>query len=151
MSCGSACSSGSCCVAYPTFSGCGFLTFFVFSYVLPYIFLFSLIVFFVICTVCCRVPVLMRPSGTTRHVGSSCPVLLALVSTLSFYGLLPRRLISSLFLIDRHSVVWPCLPRSWDPPAFRLRRLSLQDCCFCAFVRFWLFCTFTSHLTLTGT
>ena len=51
MSCGSASSSGPFSVAYPTFSGCGFLTFFCFSYVFPYIFLFSFIVFFLHCTV----------------------------------------------------------------------------------------------------
>ena len=39
MSYGAGSSSGFCCVTYPTFFGCGFLTFFVFSYVLPYIFL----------------------------------------------------------------------------------------------------------------
>ena len=39
MSYGAASSSGFCCVTYPIFSGCCFLTFFVFSYVLPYIFL----------------------------------------------------------------------------------------------------------------
>ena len=129
MSCGSASSSRSCGVAYPTFSGCSFLPFFAFSYVLPYIFHFSFIVFFLICTMYCRVPVLTRTSGTTRHMGSCWPVLLALVSTLSFSGLVPRRLVSSFFQNDRHSVAWPYLPRSWDPPAFRLRRcLSLRDC-----------------------
>ena len=104
MSCGSASSSGSCSVAYPIFSGCGFLTFFVFSYLLPYIFLFSFIVFFLFCTVCCRVPVLMRTSSKTRHVGSCWAVLLALVSTLSLYGLVLRQLVSSYSrIID---IVW---------------------------------------------
>ena len=134
MSCGSASSSGSCCVAYPAFSGCGFLSFFffVFSYALPYIFCFSFIIFFISCTMCCRVPVLMRPSGTTRHVDSCWPVLLALVSMMLFYGFVLQRFVSTFFQIDRHSVAWPCLPRSWDPPAFRLRHcLSLRDCRLC--------------------
>ena len=46
-----------------------------------------------------------------------------------FYGLVPRRLVSSLFQFDRHSVEWPCLPCSWDPPVIWLRRcFSLWDC-----------------------
>ena len=103
--------------------------FFFFFLCIDYIFLLSFIIFFLICTMCCRVPVLMRPSGTTRHTGSCWPVLLALVLTLSFYCLVPRRLVSSLFQIDRHSVAWPYLPRSRDPPAFQLQRCLLpRDC-----------------------
>ena len=123
-----------------------------FSYVLPYIFLFSFIVFFVICTMCCRVPVLIGLLAQQRHVASFWPVLLALVSTLSFYGLVPRRLVSFLFKNNRHIVAWPCLPHSWDPPAFWLQHcLSQHDCRLYALVRFRLFCAIASHLTLTVT
>ena len=69
-----------------------------------------------------------------------------------FYGLVPRRLVSSIFQFDRHGVAWPCLPRSWDPPAFWLRqRFSLQDCRLCALFQLWQFCTFAFHFTLTAT
>ena len=78
---------------------------------------------------CCRVSVLMRPSGRPWHVGSCWTVLLALFSTLSLFGLVPRQLVPSVFQNDRHSVACTCLLRSWDPPAFRLRHcLSLRDC-----------------------
>ena len=40
--------------------------------------------------------------------------------TLSFAGLLPRQLVSCGIPDDRHSVAWPCLPRSWSPPALQL-------------------------------
>ena len=54
---------------------------------------------------------------------------LAFVQTLSLAGLVSRQLVPSLLRNNRHSVAWPCLPRSWNPPTFRLRHcLSLRDC-----------------------
>ena len=76
------------------------------------VFLFSSIDFFLICTIRSRVRVPMGPSGT-RHMGSCWPVFLALISTLSFYGLVPRRLVISFFHNNSHSVAWPCLSPSF--------------------------------------
>ena len=152
LSCSSVSSSGSHCVACPTFSSCGFLNFFYFSYVLTDIFFFLSLYSssFVLCVVgYLFLWGLLARRDTWVPAGL---FLLALVSTRSFYGLVPRRLVSSLFQNNRHSAAWPCLPHSWDPPAFWLRRwLLMWDCRWCDLVQFQLFCTFASHLTVTGT
>ena len=123
-----------------------------FYYVLSYIFVFYCM--FSSSSYCrlCRVPVFMRTSDMTGDVGSCWTVLLALVWTLSLAGLVARQLAPCLFRNDRHNVAWPCLPRSWNPLAFRLQHwLSLQNCRLFTLVRYSLFRTFASHLTLTDT
>ena len=44
-------------------------------------------------------------------------------------GLVPQQLVPCFFQTDRHSVSWPCLPCSWNPPALRLRLVLLLQCC----------------------
>ena len=78
MSYGAASSSGfGCSLHSPVAVSLPFLFFLM--YCLTYFF-----VFFINSTMGCRLPVLIRPSGMMRHVGFCWPVLLALVSTLSF-------------------------------------------------------------------
>ena len=115
-----------------------------FSYVLPYVFLF-LHQFYYGLQVTCSYEAFWHEEAWGFQLACSS----RLGIDTCFYSLVPRRLVSSLFQFDRHSVAWPCLPRSWDPPAFWLRRcFSLRDC---RCVPWWLFCTFASHLPLSGT
>ena len=72
----------------------------------------------------------MGASDMTRDWASCWTMPLAFVQQLSLAGLVPRQLVLPWIRNDRHSVAWPCLPRSWTPSALLLRHsLSLLDCC----------------------
>ena len=72
----------------------------------------------------------MGTSDVMRDWVSCWTVPLSSVPHLSLAGLVPRQRVLPWLRIDRHSVAWPCLPRSWMPSALLLRHsLSRLDCC----------------------
>ena len=141
MPCSSASSSGSCGVAYPTFSGCKSLSF---SRV-------SLCILLRICFIACLFPhctvafagyqflwVLQTWWETWVPTGLFS---LALVWTLSLAGLMPRQLVPCWFQNDWRG------PVALIPGILQLSGYNIACCCglpLCALVRFRMFQTFAS-------
>ena len=144
MSYGAASSSGFCCVTYPTFSGCGFLTFFVFSYVLPYIFLCFLHQFYNGLQVTCSYEAFQHDKARGFLLACSSRRGIDTVVFMAWYlGTSSLPYFSSIDIALRGPV---SLVLGILQTLFLTAGLPL-----CALVRLWLFCTFASHLTLSGT
>ena len=122
MPCSSASSSGSCGVAYPTFSGCESLNFSRVSLCFPLHICFIACLSSLYCGFC-RVPIFMGVSDMMRDVGSYWTVFSCFsMDTVASWP--DASTACPMLILER--LAWPCLPRSWNPPAFRLHCLTLQ-------------------------